>query len=184
MSKLFYSVLVLFVISCSPSTTTSDLQKIYGQQMVLPVNGQWRILNRDTTVVVSPDKPKILVYYNSQGCTSCRLKELLEWKGLVGDIKTLSADSSNAEFVFLFATGSDLRTVTTVLMQYNFDIPVLCDTQSEFEAKNLLPDKEMFHYFLLDQSGKVFLVGSPVGNPTMWQLYKRRIVEINNVSST
>ena len=53
----YFSILVL--IGCSSNKTTADLQKVYGQQMTLPEGGQWRVLNRDTTYVVSGDKPKI-----------------------------------------------------------------------------------------------------------------------------
>ncbi|CDN33063.1 hypothetical protein BN938_3001 [Mucinivorans hirudinis] len=42
-----------------------------------------------------------------------------------------------------------------------------------------MPDKEQFHYFLLDSNYRVRLVGSPVNNPRMWQLYKTRIAELN-----
>lgn len=106
--------------------------------------------------------------------------ELLEWKGLVGEVETLPGDSSNVEFLFIFETGDDFRNLTTALLQYNFEIPVLCDTHSEFGAKNLLPDKEILHYFLLDKSNNACLVGSPVNNHAMWQLHKKRIAEINS----
>ncbi|CDN32739.1 hypothetical protein BN938_2670 [Mucinivorans hirudinis] len=183
MNKLHCLIFILILqVSCFGNKTTADLQKVYGQQMTLPEGGQWRVLNRDTTYIVGSDKPKILVYYNSQGCTSCRLKELAEWKGLIDEIKTLPADTSNVEFLFVFATGKDLQSLTISLQQYGLKHPVLCDVEKSFEAQNLLPDKEIFHYFLLDRNNKACLVGSPLHNPTMWQLYKRRIAEMNSGS--
>lgn len=177
-----YGTLMLFLllVSCSQNRTTKDLQQLFGKQVVLPENGRWRVLNRDTTVVPDREIPKIMVYYNSQGCTSCRLKELMMWSSLIVEIQSMPvSDTSKVEFLFILASGEEIRSLTMTLQQYDFKTPVLLDTQKSFEMQNLLPEKEIFHYFLLDRDNKIQLVGSPINNPKMWALYKKRIVELN-----
>lgn len=172
------------LVSCSNNTTTTNLQHLLGQQIVLPTdNGQWKILNRDTTIAVDNCRPKITVYYNAQGCTSCRLKELVSWNNLINDVQNMpKSDTSNVEFVFLFSVGENANSLALTLKQYQFSIPVLFDIQNSFEKVNIIPNDEKFHYFLLDKNNKIQLVGNPINNPAMWKLYKKRIAELNERS--
>ncbi len=41
-----------------------------------------------------------------------------------------------------------------------------------------VPDNSDYHTFLLDRDNRVVLVGSPVGNPKMWELYKSTIARL------
>ena len=57
-----------------------------------------------------------------------------------------------------------------------FDLPVFYDPDGAFERANpQLPANPLFHTFLLDRDNRVVLVGSPIGNPKMWELCKSTI---------
>ncbi len=60
-----------------------------------------------------------------------------------------------------------------------FDYPVFLDTAGVFERSNPgLPANPVFHTFLLDRENRVVLVGSPIGNAKMWDLYKSTIARL------
>ncbi|MDR3093410.1 MAG: hypothetical protein LBU62_02055, partial [Bacteroidales bacterium] len=54
--------------------------------------------------------------------------------------------------------------------------PVYIDKESFFHKKNPnIPSDERMHTFLLDENNKVVLVGSPIRNEMLWELYKELI---------
>ena len=66
--------------------------------------------------------------------------------------------------------------VQQTIADYRLQFPVLLDTAGIFERSNpQLPENPVFHTFLLDRDNRVVLVGSPLGNPKMWELYKSTI---------
>jgi len=65
-----------------------------------------------------------------------------------------------------------LRTIEAT----QFDYPAFIDEKQAFATDNPhIPDDRRFHTFLLDKNGKVVLVGDPVNNPGLWELYKTTI---------
>ncbi len=117
---------------------------------------------------------KVLVYYNAEGCTPCRLKQLFEWHALMQD---LGAADSTCRFLYLLNTSATtVDEIEVALYGSRFDYPVFLDTAGVFERSNPgLPANPVFHTFLLDRENRVVLVGSPIGNPKMWELYKSTI---------
>ena len=58
------------------------------------------------------------------------------------------------------------------------DFPFVYDPTGLFLTVNDLPDDNRFHSFLLDRNNKILLVGNPLGNDNLWELYKRQIREL------
>lgn len=139
----------------------------------MPTTFQGRILDRDTTLIISADKPCLVVYYNFQGCSSCKLKELLEWKLLLIDLDSLKKE--NFKVNFIMNVGNQMNKTTVDLLSYDFKHLVYFDKKGDFERLNKLPRDPIFHTFLLDEDNEVVLVGSPIYNDKMWQLYKKTI---------
>ena len=139
------------------------------------------IHKRDTIFNLNVESPKIVVYYNSNGCTLCRLRELIFWKSLIYEMQKMPADcdTSRVEFVFIFAAGDNQEQLRDALENYNFPLPVLLDVNLDFEKDNTLSKVEDKQCFLLSKDNKVEIVGLPIYIPKLWQLYKTRIAELN-----
>ncbi|MBR2195950.1 MAG: hypothetical protein IJ911_10090 [Salinivirgaceae bacterium] len=61
------------------------------------------------------------------------------------------------------------------------DYPIFIDTANQFYKLNPhIPDNKLMHSFLLDSEGKVVLVGNPIQNQAMFDLYKKTIEEMIN----
>jgi hypothetical protein len=59
------------------------------------------------------------------------------------------------------------------------DFPVFIDEKQAFlKANPHIPADNRFHTFLIDKNGKVVLVGDPVNNPQLWELYKTTITTL------
>jgi hypothetical protein len=144
--------------------------------MALPKTATWIIQERDTTVTLS-DRPKIVAYYNANGCTPCRMNDLYSWNDILKE--TSDEDSLiNADFVFIFKSDPQNEEFRQNLISKEFHYPVLCDDEGEFEENNVLPKNELYHVFLLDRDDKIILAGSPIYNPKLWELYKNKIASM------
>ncbi len=60
----------------------------------------------------------------------------------------------------------------------DFGFGYILDSTGQFMADNRIPTDRRFHTFLLDKENRVVLVGSPIGNPKMWELYKSTIARL------
>lgn len=111
---------------------------------------------------------KLVSYFDATGCTSCKLKELYVWR------RMLALDSISS-CLFVFNT-SKMEAPVQTLSNYRFNYPMYMDSLQIFEhCYPQLSKIQQFHTFLLDRDNRVILVGSPIGNSKMWNLYKSTI---------
>ncbi|MEG1622122.1 MAG: hypothetical protein RR330_01985 [Alistipes sp.] len=154
------------LLSCSHPQTESNPAKLLGKPMVLPED-IWEVTH------VAPSGLKILVYYNQEGCTSCRLKQLPNWKDLVIEVEHIKQKKSLAvDFVFVFQASPDNPVFAKKIREYGFDYPVYYDAEGFFEKNNILPENTMYHCFLLSEHNQILLIGAPIFSPKLWDHYK------------
>ncbi|MDR2146986.1 MAG: hypothetical protein LBE91_11055 [Tannerella sp.] len=121
---------------------------------------------------------KILLYVDSLGCTSCRTK-LPEWRKLILESDTLF--ENKPDFLFFFQPRiNGLTDLEVLLMGNGFNYPVFVDMKNEIMHLNNFPKEPEYQCFLLDKENKVVMVGNPVYNPAIWELYKKIIRKNGN----
>ena len=135
-------------------------------------------LGRDT-ICINPHNStsyKILLYVDSAGCSSCRLKQLVEWKHIIADADSLYA--GEVDFLFFFQPKKrDEQELQSILRNNGFSPPVFIDTNNEIDKLNTFPSQPDYQCFLLDRENNVLLVGNPSYSTSIWQLFKRYIAE-------
>lgn len=173
------SVSLAFLVCCSDIRTETNPAKLLGRTLTLPKGGHWTIMGRDTALSIR-SIPKIVVYYNAEGCRSCRMKQLSNWKELLNDFEKLKKkDSLNVEFIFIVRAAADDKLLVGSIREREFDIPVLCDQAGEFERCNVLPEDILYHAFLLNEHNRILLIGAPIFSPGLWSRYIAKIVDLS-----
>ena len=114
---------------------------------------------------------KILLYVDSAGYSSCRLK-LFEWKQLIEEADSLYPGKVG---FLLFFQPKDIKDIDFLYVCDRFDYPVFMDTGGEINRLNRFPQAELFQCFLLDGDNKVLSVGNPTMNPKIWNMFKSHI---------
>ena len=172
-------ILILFAFLSIPSCThkqfVKNAAKIMGQQITLPtdMNTTWQ--GRDTVLTGYLEAPiKLIAWYDSLGCASCRVGKMSDWDNIVAYADSLSQWFS---VIFLFTPKEEhLQRMKLALQTDKFDYPVFIDRHATFIKQNPnIPKHPQLHSFLLDKNNKVVIVGSPLYNPGLWGLYKRTI---------
>jgi len=175
-SMLFLSLTIVLLASSCQNKKEREAKKIVtewvGKKIQIPDKTIFSVLGKDTTCPNLLKKPyKILLYVDSSGCLSCRLK-LADWKILMKEIDSIAPGKVGLIYIFQPKREKELQ---LLLRQNLFCYPVILDPTDHINKQNHFPSKLAYQCFLLDQSNKVLMIGNPVHNPQIWNLYKAQI---------
>jgi hypothetical protein len=144
------------------------VQEWQGKEILIPDDVMFKFFGRDTTCSYLWDKPyKIFTYVDSIGCLSCQL-HLFDWKELIDLCRQQQIDVG---FIFI-VHSSDFNQFNKEVRSEIFNYPIIYDYNNKFEKLNHFSQRP-YRTFLLDKDNKVQLIGSPINNHTMWELYKK-----------
>ena len=143
-----------------------------GKQILFPENAIFTRYLTDTTDYQIPQSDyKILVYVDSIGYTSCKL-QLPKWKELIE--YTDSMTQREVPFLFFFHP-KDNKEIRYLLKRESFNLPVCIDREDLLNKLNKFPADMTFQTFLLDKNNKVAVLGNPVHNTAIKDLYLKQI---------
>ena len=176
--KLFFTfVTCFFLISCQMSQKKrieKIIQEWQGKEIIIPATIKFKTLGQDTLCSDLWNKPyKIFTYVDSIGCASCQLG-VLEWKGI---IQLCHQQQMDVGFIFVVHASNFNRFEADIRIQ-GFDYPIIYDYHNEFDKLNHFP-ADPYRTFLLDKDNNIQLIGSPVNNPQMWELYIKIITQLS-----
>lgn len=174
--RRLYLILLLSLYGCSEPLSVQELYGVWINKTIqFPKNLEWVCsynsndkINVDTNALMS-----IVCRIDSIGCQSCNL-HFPEWKNMIKSIDSISNGQVNTK---IFIVPKQSSNVMTMLENYNFTYPVCIDLADSLNKLNHFPADERFHCFLLDENNRVILIGNPVQNPKIKELYIRTICE-------
>lgn len=180
MRELINIVIVVMICmtlySCKENTSFAEMKKIVekwnGKEIIFPQNVSYMFMDKDT-ICVSSNIPsyKILVYTDSTGCVDCKA-QLYKWNGLIEEFENEMGDLVSFLFFFQPKSGEDIQ---TLFRENNFRYPSYIDVDNELNRLNNFPTDSRLQTFLLNEDNKVVLIGNPINNPQIRNLYKQTI---------
>jgi hypothetical protein len=177
---IIFTLAILVFSSCKDNKLRNDATAIVkewtGKEIQFPENTPCFSMAKDTSCVdLYSDNYKVLLFVDSAGCTSCRLK-LSEWKKIMEEAD--SVFNKKPEFIFYFQPKErDEKEIKFILQHNGFHYPVFIDKENEIDRLNRFLSNAEYQCFLLDKDNKVLMIGNPVLNPGIWILYKKLIKE-------
>lgn len=143
-----------------------------GRTVQMPEGAVFTVQARDTVAMdMYAPTHKVLIYVDSTGCTSCRL-QLHEWKKFVAEVD--SATVGRVPFLF-FLSPKSVKEARYITRRDDFTYPICVDMQNRLDSLNHFPEEEMFHTFLLDSDNRVAVIGNPIHNRAVRDLYMKTI---------
>ena len=172
--------LLLVTTSCQNSGRKQIEQLVEewtNREILLPEKPVFTRLATDTvSYTIPPARHKIIVFVDSVGCISCKL-QLPKWKNLINEVDSLS--DTAIPFLFFFQT-KDVSELKYVFKRDDFSLPVCIDTEDKFYKLNRFPDNMMFQTFLVDADNRVKVIGNPIHNLSVKELYLNEIAGVRS----
>ncbi|RHR58920.1 DUF1573 domain-containing protein [Parabacteroides sp. AF17-28] len=181
MKSLLYLLSILFLLTSCKENKKEEVARLVqewqGKEIVFPKNITFTRFVTDTVDYQIPQSDyKVLIYVDSTGCTSCKL-QLPKWKELIA--YTDSVTGNNIPFLFFFQSKDD-KELRYILKRDNFNRPVCIDRNSELDKLNRFPQNITFQTFLLDKKNRIVVIGNPIHNLAVKDLYLKQIMGIQN----
>jgi hypothetical protein len=168
--------LLFLFFSCKEKDNRKEVARLVtewqGKEITFPNDMVFTRYLTDTVDYRIPESDyKVLVYVDSTGCTGCKL-QLYKWKELME--YTDSVTGGTVPFLFFFH-AKDYKEINYLLKVDKFDLPVCIDKEDKLNKLNKFPSDITFQTFLLDRENKVAVIGNPVHNLAIRDLYVKQI---------
>ena len=162
-------IIISAIAAVSCNTPRTKVAKLSGREISFDV--RLRIIGDSTAMPdYKNEKVKLLIYYDSLGCNTCRIQNLNDWKILVDEAKDLNG-LLGIHIIFTPRSKAPDE-IPRLLRLENFQHPVYIDYTGEFYNRN----KDLINNYgdvsLLDKDNRIVLVGNPVSNEAMWELFQ------------
>ncbi|MDR0604718.1 MAG: DUF1573 domain-containing protein [Bacteroidales bacterium] len=179
-SKTVFLMMFLAFFACKEDRKRTEVAQIVtewiGKTVQFPESIQCNILGKDTVSGLCSGtfqkEYKILLYVDSSGCSSCRLK-LFQWHQLIEEADSLLEGDLG---FLLFFQPKNKKELGFLFQRDKFDHPVFIDMGNTINYLNNFPQHEEYQCFLLDKNDKILMIGNPTLNPKIWELYKQIII--------
>lgn len=153
-----------------------EISRFRSHRIIIPADSMLLLQNERDRVIdnVSEKGMKLVVYSDSSGCSSCKTRNIYEWEPY---IRKANESGGALQLLFIFSPlTSEIAQLKYALASTALDCPVFIDTLGIFAQCNPhLPDNNLLHTFLLDEGHRVVLVGNPLRNKRLEEMYQKVI---------
>lgn len=168
---------LLFTISCKENRKDKISRLVVEWQekeIIFPKNTIFTKYVNDTVDYQIPTSDyKVLIYVDSAGCTSCKL-QLDKWKKFIAYSESIAGDK--VSYIFFFHP-KDYKEIRYLLKRDTFNRPICIDKYDQLKKLNKFPDDIHFNTFLLDKNNKVVIIGNPIHNLAIKDLYIKELTK-------
>lgn len=169
-------MLAIFTTSCKDAARNQAQDAVsnyVGKIIVLPDGLQYRNIT-DTICPPPREGLKLVVYINGE-CGACA-QQLTDWSRFVTEF-TKEGDIE----VLFYIKAMDSYAIVPHLRRIDFKYPFFIDPKDDLLYLNHISQKTpLLHTFLLDRDNRMVLVGPPLNNPKLMELYKREIRDLSS----
>lgn len=175
---VFTGCMLLLLSSCSERHKLRRTMSKFVQTEIQIPDDLECVYNREVTIINKDTlKPyKLIVYYDSLDCSSCRISHLMDLYPLYD-----MADTSNFSVITIFSPKKEnLEEVRFQLKITDPLAPTYIDPSGSFAKFNqCIPTDIRFHTFLLNENGRVIFVGNPYMSVNLKELFIERLNQPN-----
>jgi len=135
-----------------------------------------QVANDSFFVNSSDSKLRLIEYTDSTGCSSCNLAKMYLWSSLLEYSKKYNG---KLKFYFIFSpVRKEVKQFEMSIRNRDMPYPIFLDTLGEFAKLNPhLPKNRALHTFLLDENDNVILVGNPLRNKKIEEMFYKIVEE-------
>ncbi len=164
----------LCVFSCQAPGEKDKVNKVkawLGKEVKFPENKVFTRLCKDTITELPYANYIIVNYIDSVGCIGCKL-QTLEWQGFMDKLASVSSEKV---LLLFYIQAKETKEFMWMLRGDGFDYPICFDESAAFCKANNFPSDTACCTFLLNATREVLLIGSPISNHSLENLYLEKL---------
>lgn len=179
--------MIYLVLSCTLShekKRMKEMKKVvnewYGKQIILPdslTKLKESVLYPVETNTLKTNNLKILTIVSGE-CSSC-IETLSKWELFIDSINTFS----KVQLIVIVETTDISHFLSNYLSFIPDNIQLYFDVSLNLLLNNKLPNDWTLRTFLLDKSNSILLIGNPIYNRQIYNLYLNRIKEYESTNA-
>ena len=178
---LFVAFLLFSFLSCNRKNRVEDeISSFYSRHINLSFDKMKCLKDGMDTLVLERTENidlKYVVYVDSTRCSSCMWKDLYRWNTFLYDIRTYKG-KIKVYFIFCPLSFKVEELYLSMRKHKNLNSYVYVDTANVFLQSNTdFPENPLLHTFLLDKNNTVLLVGNPIDNLLIINIFWRTVEE-------
>lgn len=180
-SILFFCLVMLIGCDSRVAPFKEDIVALQSRPLHLPLESMTAMKTCGTDSVMQvrqAEVMKLVVYTDTADCSSCVLKKMYKWNGI---LKKMEFYEGRIQAYFIFRPlPKDMGVFYMSMKQFTPSCPVYLDSLGVLEKANPhIPSNPDLHTFLLDEDNNVLLVGSPIWNEKIkemfWQIVEEKL---------
>ena len=159
----------LLLFSCGRNKKLTELvREMQNKEIYLPATIRpYHHTGKDTVDWTHSANNRIVVYFSSDMCTVCNINKLHEWD----KIKKRYANWSIV-YVLSYQEKIEEDIIESITNNNVNDMVIYLDKHDSFRKANpFIPDYPLLHVFLIDSNNRIKIVGDPLFNNRILQLY-------------
>lgn len=174
---IFLPILLLACMGCTRGLT-HQMQDFMGQKISFDAKLAHTPDIFDAQSRIKSDSViKFVILYDSMECSSCRVNRLEHYND-ISDLTDRYGIRVSPIIIFSPATAQ-MSELQKGLRLQKLSFPIYIDSDHTFERINpCIPVDRRLHAFLLNRDNEVVLIGDPINNPALWDLYVKTINEL------
>lgn len=170
MKQVICTLLLFIVLSSCQNSFDKKVRVVLSEMIDSEVNlpyEKMKLLSGHDMIDTNNEKLKIIMYIDSTRCSPCTISSIPRWNDFI------TIHKEKVDLIVILAT----RSIDSETLEYPFgdiesSIRVYWDTAYIFRELNIRPlQEEFFSTVLIDQDNKIKVVGNPINNDMVKQLY-------------
>ena len=177
MKRIFPYLIIIALAIVSVSSCKKSARDVYAEAVEEWIGKE--ILFPDSMMTVTGEMIApptadftIVSYYDSTGCTGCRMK-LPFWNEFMNKVD--SAKGGNSVELVMVAATDNLKELKHLVKLNSFSGNMVSDQDDSFNRLNSFPEDAALQTFLLDRDRRVIAMGNPVVNGGIGKLYLSKL---------
>lgn len=178
--KILIAIIIIFCSCNSKKAEDSQVKTFVGSQFVLLTDSMIKF--KSETAIKGTKKYTYVVFIDSIDCSECTINGMTLWADDPDMMDALESGVLDYAFVFSPRNSAKIRIVDKIKEDCIFPEYTYVDTAEVTLRHNPnIPHNRAMHTFLVDNYGKVVIVGSPIYNNRVKQLFKKIIGQRNKI---
>ena len=174
---MFLFLLIIAFTSCIKNKNNKLVEDMYLKDISIPRDSMLFLTKNNETIQTDVKQWVIIKYVDSLICSKCTINATKEW---IDSLNRISSCEKIEKILIFSPKKKEYTKFIQLYFESELQNPIYIDTCNVFINNNkFIPNNSIYHVVLLNNEGKINLIGDPVHHKSIKRLFENIIKRIN-----